>query len=111
MRKYKSSGIAGARPTRKGALVYGSKDNHKSTVGTEDTDDLTTSQVLNLTNTMLITEQDTNLTGSQTLLGELGDKLVDFLVGGLEPAGSTAAVREAGARNTLTIKENIGWLV
>lgn len=57
---------------------------------------------------MLITEQDTNLAGSQALLGELGDKLVDFLVAGLEPARSTAAVREAGARNTLTIRRKEG---
>lgn len=94
--------MAGARPNVK-TVSKKFKGTGGSTVGTEDTDDLSTSKVLDLANTVLVTEQDANLAGSQTLLGELDDKLVDFLVAGLEPAGSTAAVREAGARNTLTI--------
>lgn len=53
---------------------------------------------------MLITEDDTDLAGSQTLLGELDDELVDFLIGGLQPGGGAAAVGEGRTRNTLTIQ-------
>lgn len=54
---------------------------------------------------MGVTEEDTNLGGSQTLLGEFDDKFVDFLVGGLQPAWGTTAIGDGGSRNTLTIND------
>lgn len=77
------------------------------TAGTEDTDDLGSGQVLELTNTVLITEEDTDLRGGETLLGELDNELVNLLVGGLEPAGSAAAVRQRAAGDTLTISATV----
>lgn len=58
---------------------------------------------------MLITEEDTNLGGSETLLGELDHKLVDLLVAGLEPAGGTAAIRQRAARDAFSRDRVSGW--
>jgi hypothetical protein len=98
--------MLGAKPT-KTVISTPSIQYDLSTVSTEDTDDLGSSEVLDLTNTVGVTELDTNLAGRKTLLGELDDQLGNFLGAGLEPAGSTAAVREGGSRNTLTTVDMI----
>ena len=51
---------------------------------------------------MRVTEGDTDLRGSETLAGELGDVLDDVLRRGLEPGRGCAAVGEGGGRNTLS---------
>lgn len=51
---------------------------------------------------MRIAQDNTDLGGSETLLGELGDQVLGFLGGGLQPAGSAAAVGDGGTRNTFT---------
>lgn len=72
------------------------------TMGTEDTNNLVTSDRLDLTNTMAITEDDTNLTGSDTLATQLANQVNSLIIGGLQPAGSTAVVGEGGSGDTLT---------
>ena len=54
-------------------------------VGLEDTDDFVSSHVLGLGNSVGITEDDANLRGGQTLLGELADLVDNLSGGGLEP--------------------------
>lgn len=54
-------------------------------VGLQDTENLVTGDVLDLSNTLGVTEDDTDLGGGHTLLGELEDGLADILRGGLQP--------------------------
>lgn len=51
---------------------------------------------------MAVTEDGTNLGGSQTLLGQLADELTSLLTARLQPGGGAAAVRDAAARDTLS---------
>ncbi|RUP22257.1 hypothetical protein BC936DRAFT_139101 [Jimgerdemannia flammicorona] len=55
------------------------------TVGLQDTEDLVTSDALDLGDAVRITQDNTNLGGGHALLGELEDLLADLLWGGLEP--------------------------
>lgn len=52
---------------------------------------------------MGVTEDDTNLRRGSTLSGELADLLDNLLGGGLQPAGSGAAVGEGGGGDTLAL--------
>ena len=54
-------------------------------VGLEDTDNFVSSHILGLGNSVGITEDDANLRGGQTLLGELADLVDNLSGGGLEP--------------------------
>lgn len=47
---------------------------------------------------MRVTEGDTDLRGSKTLAGKLGDVVNNILGGGLEPRRGSAAVREGRGR-------------
>lgn len=62
-----------------------------------------TSDNLDLGNTVGVTEDDTNLGGGSTLLGELADLVDDLLGGGLEPRGGVARVGDRGGRNALAL--------
>jgi hypothetical protein len=83
-------------------LVQVLGDLRGKTVGLQDTEDLVTSNTLDLGNTMGVTENDTNLRGGQTLLSKLEDLLADFLGSGLDPGRRSTAVREGTARDTLS---------
>ena len=74
-------------------------------VGLEDTDNFVSSHVLGLGNSVGITENDANLRGGQTLLGELADLVNNLSSGGLEPRGGGAAVGEGRTGNTLSVNE------
>lgn len=52
---------------------------------------------------MGVTQDNTNLRGSGTLLGELADLVDDLLGGGLQPRGSGARVGDGGGRNALAL--------
>lgn len=60
---------------------------------------------------MGVTEDDTDLGGSGTLTGQLGDLLDDLLGGGLEPSGSSAGVRDSRGRNALAVAVKAAHLV
>jgi hypothetical protein len=78
------------------------RDFGSKTVGLQDTEDLVTSDGSNLRNTVRVTENDTNLRGSKTLLGILADHVNNFFGSGLDPRRRSAAIGEGTARNTLT---------
>lgn len=81
------------------------RDFRGKTIGLEDTHNLLSGDRANLSDTVGVTEDDTNLGGGQTLLGELADVLLD--VGGrdLAPTGGSAFVR-AG-----TLGDTLSWCV
>lgn len=62
-----------------------------------------TSDNLDLGNTVGVTEDNTNLGRSGTLLGELADVVNNLLGGGLEPSGRSARVGESGGGNALAL--------
>lgn len=59
--------------------------------------------MLNLGNTVAVTENNTDLRRGGTLLGELADLLNNLLGGGLEPGRGSTAVGESGGRNALSL--------
>jgi hypothetical protein len=72
------------------------------TVGLEDAENLVSGDVADLTDSVGVTEDDTDLRGGKTLLGELANVLVGLGGGGLQPAGGSALVGQSGGRKTLT---------
>lgn len=60
---------------------------------------------------MAVTEDDTNLRGGSTLLGELADLVNDLLGGGLEPRRRVARVGDRGGRNALSLGVKTAHLV
>jgi hypothetical protein len=70
-----------------------------------------TSDVLDLGNTVRVTENDTDLRRSGTLTGELGDLLDDLLGGGLQPRRGGSRVGESGGRNALSLAVKTAHLV
>lgn len=73
------------------------------TVGLQNTHNLGASDVFDLTNTVRISQDNTNLGGSQTLLGQLANVLVDFIRSDLQPAGGSSLVGEGTLGDTLTV--------
>lgn len=82
-------------------LVQVLGDLGSETVALENTENLVTSDGTDLGNAMEISENDTDLRGSQTLLGQLADLVNDFLGRGLEPRGRRATVGESRGGNSL----------
>jgi hypothetical protein len=72
------------------------------TVGLENTDDLLSSDRLDLGDTVGVTENDTNLGRGQTLLGKLADLVLNVLGGNLGPRRWCALVRLGTLRDTLS---------
>jgi hypothetical protein len=62
-----------------------------------------TSNNLDLGNTVGVTEDNTDLGRSGTLLGQLADVVNNLVGGGLEPRGRGARVGESGGGNTLAL--------
>lgn len=52
---------------------------------------------------MAIPKDNTNLTGSCALLGQLADLVNDLIGGGLQPCGRSARVGDRGRGNTLSV--------
>jgi len=68
----------------------------------QDTQDLVAGHETDLCDSMRIPEDDTDLRGGETLLGELEDLVADLLVGDLEPLWDRPPVGERGLGNSLT---------
>lgn len=73
------------------------------TVGLEDTEDLVTSNEADLGNSVGVTQDDTDLGGGGTTLGETADLLNDLVGSGLQPRGGSAAVGGSRRADTLSL--------
>jgi hypothetical protein len=71
-------------------------------VSLEDTHDLLSGDGVDLCNAMGVTEDDTDLTGGETLLGKLADVLLNVGGGDLAPTGWGAFVGLGTLRDTLS---------
>jgi hypothetical protein len=69
----------------------------------EDPKNLVTGDVLDLRNSVRISEDDTNLRRRGTFPGEFANLLCYLLRRDLEPGGRIARVRDGGGRNALAI--------
>ncbi len=76
----------------------------KLTLGLQDTEDLVAGDRLDLSNTVGVSERDTNLRRSETLLGKLGDVVDHLRSGHLEPTRRGPTVRLGRPGNTLTAR-------
>jgi len=72
-------------------------------VGLEDSENLVTSDNLDLSNTVGVTEDNTDLRWGGTLLCELADLLDNLLWGGLQPRWWSAGVWDGRGRNALSV--------
>ena len=97
IRKYISSGREGARPT------LHSLDPH-STVLLQDSENLGAGHSLHLTNTLLISQQDTDLRGSEALLRQTANRSLHLSRSRLQPGRSGSLVGQARSRNTLSTR-------
>lgn len=79
------------------------RDLRSKTLRLEDTEDLVTGNETNLSDTLRVTELNTDLRRGHTLTGELDNLLNDLLGGGLEPRGGSAAVRQSRGGDTLSL--------
>jgi hypothetical protein len=75
------------------------------TVGLEDTHNLLSGNRADLSDSVRVTKDDTNLGGGKTLLGELADVLLNVGSRNLAPTGGSAFVR-AG-----TLGDTLSWCV
>ena len=69
----------------------------------QDSQDLIACDSLNLGNTEVVSQNDTNLGRRCTLLGQLDDLLNQVVSGDLNPAGRSASERKTSASNTLAV--------
>lgn len=72
------------------------------TVGTQDTNDLGSSNGVDQRNTVGVTQNATDLRWSDTLTGKLADLLNNVLRGSLDPGRRSAAIRDSRLANTLS---------
>lgn len=77
--------------------------NQSFTIGLEDAQDLVAGNDADLSDAVRVTQNDTNLGGSGTLLGQLANLLNDLVGGGLEPRGNSARVGNGRGRNALAV--------
>lgn len=78
-------------------------DFRSEAVRLEDSENLVSSNHLHLGDAVRISENNTNLRGSGTLLGELADLVDDLLGGCLEPGGRSTRVWESRGRYALSV--------
>lgn len=71
------------------------------TVSFEDSEDLGSGDALDLSDTVAVSEDNTNLRWSHTLSGKLEDLLRDLLGSNLEPSWGGSLVGKSGAGDTL----------
>ena len=74
---------------------------HVHTIGLEDAEDLVSGDVLDLSDTVRVTQDDANLRGGKTLLGEARDVVADLLSADLQPRWRSALVWNRRLGNTL----------
>ena len=72
------------------------------TLALEDPQDLVAGHMADLSDSMGIPENDTNLGRGQTFLGELENLLSNFVIGQLEPVRNGAAIGQSRLGNTLS---------
>lgn len=84
-----------SRPCEKGLERSG------RTIRLEDAEDLVTGDGLDLGDTVRVTEDDTDLGGSQTLAGQLEDVVVDLVGRDLQPPRGGALVGEGRTGDSL----------
>lgn len=72
------------------------------TLSLQDAHNLATSQVLDQTDAMRVTEDNANLRGRHTLLGKLANQVLSLVRRGLQPSRSATAVGNGGARDALS---------
>ena len=97
IRKYISSGREGARPTLHSL-------DPPSTVLLQDSENLGAGHSLHLTNTLLISQQHTNLRGGKTLLRQTAHGSLHLSRRSLQPGRSGSLVGQARSRNTLSTR-------
>ena len=97
IRKYISSGREGARPTLHSL-------DPPSTVLLQDSENLGAGHSLHLTNTLLISQQHTNLRGGKTLLRQTAHGSLHLSRSSLQPGRSGSLVGQARSRNTLSTR-------
>lgn len=78
----------------------------KRTVGLEDAEDLVSGHDAGLSNTVRVTQDNTNLRGGQTLLGESADLRNSLVGGGSGPDGSSALPGQGTSRDSLSVAVN-----
>jgi len=78
-------------------------DLRSTTVLLEDSEDLSTSEESNLGDTVLISQDNTDLRGGETLLGELDDEFSNSSGGKGDPLGSLSSERESAGADTFTV--------
>ena len=98
IRKYISSGREGARPTLHSL-------DPPSTVLLQDSENLGAGHSLHLTNTLLISQQDTDLRGSEALLRQTANRSLHLSRSRLQPGRSGSLVGQARSRNTLSTSD------
>jgi len=79
-------------------------EGRSATVLLQDSQDLLSGEESDLRDTVLISEGDTNLTGSQTLLGELDDKINGSLGRKGGPLRSLSSERKSTTAHTVSIR-------
>ena len=75
-----------------------------ATVLLEDSEDLSTSEESDLRDTVLISQDDTDLGGGETLLGELDDEFSDSSGGKGDPLGGLSSEGESAGADTFTVR-------
>lgn len=73
----------------------------------QDAEHALASHRADLGNSVGVTEDDTNLGGGQTLLGELANVVSDLLGGGLQPGRGSPLVGEDRPGDTLSIEKKL----
>lgn len=90
---------------QRGSQSYKSPTNHPlPTVLLQESENLGAGDSLHLTNSLLVSQENTNLRGSKTLLSQTADSGLDLLSSGLKPRRSGSLVGQARSRNTLSMK-------
>ena len=91
------------RPNRRIKRSVEEKRKQKRTVGLKDAKNLVSSHSAGLSDTMRVTQDNTDLRGGQTLLGESADLLHGLVGGGTSPGRSSALPGQRTSRDSLSV--------